>query len=269
MHAHTREVDPITESVLQTEDDFLAIGCEEIPFAHGRILRNPQHPLIYDVNCVRAVVGRPTMDELWDAFRKIGGGRGTRYQRVVSRDPATIRWLDELLLPRGFSRQVCVAMAQEGSVPAAPIPKGFDLHLVDREDRDLLQKVCASQDRVRRKEIWYGSVVSSQMDEMALRQMRLGGAEFLAAVTRTGRVAGSLLLWCRGEVGFIADVGTVPSHRRKGIASALVAAATAVARAKGCALVALTARRDDAPRRIYERLGFRVVGESVDWVRPG
>lgn len=268
MHAHTREVDPIADAVLQTEDDFLSIGCEEIRFPFGRVLRDPRHPLIYDVNCLRAVVGRPSLDEIWAAFRKIGGGRSTRYQRVVSRDPATIRWLDELLLPRGFARQVCVAMANRGSVPSAPVPKGYELHLVDRDDSDLIEKVCASQDSVRRKELWYGSVVSTQMDEMALRQMRLGGAEFLAAVTRSGRVAGSLLLWCRGEVGFIADVGTVPSHRRKGVASALVAAATAVAREKGCSLVALTARRDDAPRRIYEKLDFAVVGESVDWVRP-
>ena len=268
MHAHTHEVDPVAETVLQTEDDFLAIGCEEIRFPFGRVLRNPSQPLIYDVNCVRAVVGRPSMDELWEAFRRIGGGKSMRYQRLVSREPQTIRWLDELLLPRGFTRQVCVAMAQQGSVPTAPVPKGFELHLVDREDRELLGKVCASQDKVRRKELWYGSVVSSQMDEMALRQMRLGGAEFLAAVTRTGRVAGSLLLWCREGVGFIAGGGTGPSHRRKGIASALVAAATAVAREKGCSLVALTARRDDAPRRIYERLGFRAVGVSVDWVRP-
>ncbi|HLV61209.1 MAG TPA: GNAT family N-acetyltransferase [Fredinandcohnia sp.] len=266
MHAHTREVDPLAEVVLRTEDDFLAIGCEEFFFPFGRALRDPQHPLIYDVNCLRAAVGRPSMDELWTAFRKIGG-RSTRYQRVVSRAPETIRWLDELLLPRGFSRQACVAMVHRGGVPRAPVPEGYEIHLVDREDRALIEKVCASQDSVRRKEAWYGTVVSEQMDEMALRQMRLGGAEFLAAVTRTGRVAGSLLLWCHDGVGFIADVGTVPSHRRKGIASALVAAATVVAREKGCDLVALTARRDDAPRRIYERLDFQVVGESVDWVR--
>lgn len=268
MYARSSETNPIAEIVLHMEDDFLAIGCQEIQLPFGRLLRDPSHPLIYDVNCIRAVVGRPTIDDLWGAFRTIGGGRSTRYQRLVSRDPGTIDWLDELLLPRGFARQVCVAMAHRGPPPPAPVPPGIEIHLVDREDEELLAKVCASQDSVRRKEAWYGSVVSAQMDEMALRQMRLGGAEFLAAVTRSGSVAGSLLLYCKGEVGFIADVGTVPTHRRKGIASALVAAATAVAQQKGCTLVALTARRDDAPRRIYEKLDFVVVGESVDWVRP-
>jgi len=268
MHARTTETDPIAEVVLRTEDDFLAIGCQEIRLPFGRVLRDPSHPLIYDVNCIRAVVGRPSLDELWEAFRLVGGGRGTRYQRLVSRDPQTIAWLDELLLPLGFSRQVCVAMAHRGAPPEAPVPRGYEIHLVDREDDDLLARVCSSQDAVRRKEAWYAEVVSSQMDEMALRQMRLGGAEFLAAVTRRGTVAGSLLLYCKDGVGFIADVGTVPAHRRKGIASALVAAATAVARQKGCQLVALTARRDEPPRRIYERLHFEVVGESVDWVRP-
>lgn len=268
MHARTCDVDPRAEAALQTEDDFLAIGCEEIKLPFGRLLRDPRHPLIYDVNCLRAVEGRPSQEELWEAFRKIGGGKSTRYQRVLSRNPETIRWLDEMLLPRGFARQVCVAMVHRGPASAVRVPKGYTFHLVDRDDAALVDKVCASQDIVRRKEAWYGSVVSSQMDGMALRQMREGGAEFLAAVTRSGRVAGSLLLWCKDGVGFIADVGTVPSHRRKGVASSLVAAAVAVGREKGCNLVALTARRDDAPRRIYERVGFEVVGESVDWVRP-
>src|SRR5690606_17636857 len=114
--------------------------------------------------------------------------------------------------------------------PQVPTPAGVRLHLVDPDDEELLDAICASQDRVRRNEPWYGEVVSTQMDEMALRQMRLGGAEFLAAVLPDRSVAGSLLLFRHRGVGFIADVGTSPEHRRKGVASALVAAATAVAR---------------------------------------
>ena len=68
-------------------------------------------------------------------------------------------------------------------------------------------------------------------------------------------------------LGFIADVGTDPAWRRQGIASGLVAAASSLAQERGCTQVALTARRDDKPRDLYARLGFEVVGESVDWLR--
>lgn len=268
MQAHTREENRFAETILEVEDDFLALGCEEIGLPFGRLLRDPAHPLIYDVNCIRAVVGAPTYGELQRAFRRIGRSSGMRYQRLVSRDADTIQWLDELLIPKGFSRQVCVAMAHQGPVPTLPPPRGLTLHIVDPGDEALLQAICSSQDRVRRKEAWYGQVVSGQMDEMALRQMRLGGAEFFAAVRGDRGVAGSLLLWRHRGVGFIADVGTSPAYRRKGVASALVAAATSVAKERGCFLVALTARRDEAPRRIYQRLGFEPVGESVDWVKP-
>jgi GNAT superfamily N-acetyltransferase len=104
------------------------------------------------------------------------------------------------------------------------------------------------------------------MDALALRQVRRGG-EWFAAITRRGEVIGSLLLRRDRGVGFIADVGTAPAWRRRGIAPALVAAASAWSQGHGCALVGLTARRDEAPRRIYEDLGFRVVGETVDWLR--
>jgi ribosomal protein S18 acetylase RimI-like enzyme len=46
-----------------------------------------------------------------------------------------------------------------------------------------------------------------------------------------------------------------------------VAAAAELARERGCRVVGLTARRDDRPRRLYERLGFQLVGESIDYLR--
>jgi ribosomal protein S18 acetylase RimI-like enzyme len=82
-----------------------------------------------------------------------------------------------------------------------------------------------------------------------------------------GTVAGALLLFCRDGIGFVADVGTAPSYRRAGVATALVAAAASLAQGRGNSLVALTARRDDKPRQLYARLGFEVIGESVDWLR--
>jgi len=263
------EVSELAEAILQAEDDLLAVGCEVEPVPFARVLRDRTLSLIYDVNGLRNVRGKPTLQELTRAVEGSAGRKRDNHWRLVARDPATIQHLDALLLPRGFSRQVCVAMALHGEAPKVAVPKGLELVLAAPDDEDLLAAISHGQDLVRRDEIWYGVEVSRQMERLALRQMREGRAEFLAARTPEGEVVGSLLLRCDQGVGFIADVGTVPSWRRRGIASALVAAASALARMRGFSIVGLTARRDGSPRRIYADLGFITVGESVDWLRAG
>lgn len=256
----------LAETILAAEDELLASACTEVTTAWGRILIDAAHPSIYDVNCIRDARGPFTPAELEAAFARVMAESGCRHRRVASRDPATVRRLDGYLLGLNFTRQVCVAMLHRGTVPAPRIPRGLELVLVDPRDRRLVDGVGACQDLVRREEPWYSREVSRQMDDLALRQVRAGG-EFFAAVTRRGEVVGSLLLRRSRGIGFIADVGTIPSMRGRGVASALVAAATSFSLGEDCVAVGLTARRDDAPRRIYERLGYVVVGEAVDWLR--
>jgi ribosomal protein S18 acetylase RimI-like enzyme len=267
MRARASSAAEIAEAIFAAEDDLLAFGCRRERLSFGEALVDAAHPSIYDVNSLRAVVGTPTWPVLESGFSLVQRGCGCRHKRVVARDPETIRHLDGLLLPRSFQRQVCVAMALERPAPARPVPPGMTLHLVDEGDAAMLEAVSRCQDRVRRDEAWYSPDVSVQMDEMAERQLREGGAHFLAAVNAHGIVAGALLLYCRDSVGFIADVGTAPSFRRSGIATALVAAASSLAQGRGCSVVGLTARRDDDPRHLYARVGFEVIGESVDWLR--
>lgn len=257
-------LDPLAELVFQAEDDLLAIGCQQIRLPFGCMLRDPELPLIYDVNSLRKVQGRPTLSELRRVFR--AADPAGRHQRLVSRDPETVDWLDGILLPRGYYRQACVAMVLDGDAPAISVPEDVTICLVDPDDDEREKEVARCQDKVRRKEPWYGKEVSRQMDRMALRHVREGGAEHLAAFLPDGSVAGSLLLRCANGVGFIADVGTAPLWRRRGIASALVAAAAAIAQERGFEIVGLTARRDDSPRHLYARLGFRTLGESIDWL---
>jgi GNAT superfamily N-acetyltransferase len=62
----------------------------------------------------------------------------------------------------------------------------------------------------------------------------------------------------RDACGFIHDVAVDESGRRAGVATALVEAAIAWLRDRGAPRVVLwTAERNDAARRLFERLGFR------------
>lgn len=255
------------EAIFAAEDELLALGCRRDRLSFADLLADPAHASIYDVNCLRNVRGAPTWPQLESGFTRVIAATGGRHRRLVSRTPETIRHLDALLLPRSFTRQACVAMALPSAPGEAAVPDGLEVEIVGEADRKRLQAVNHCQDLVRRDEPWYAPEVSRQMDEMAFRQMQEGGAEFVAAVDPYGQVAGALLLLCREGVGFIADVGTAPMWRRRGVASGLVVAAANLARAQGCNLVGLTARRDESPRHLYSRLGFQVVGESIDWLK--
>jgi GNAT superfamily N-acetyltransferase len=60
-------------------------------------------------------------------------------------------------------------------------------------------------------------------------------------------------------------VATLPSHRGRGLASALVAGLVRAAHGRGCETTTLVATRAGAP--VYERLGYRDVGSLEMWER--
>ena len=63
-----------------------------------------------------------------------------------------------------------------------------------------------------------------------------------------------------GVIGQVEDVVTVPLARNRGHARSVVAAALAASREAGHELTFLWADEDDWPRRLYDKLGWDVVG---------
>ncbi len=72
-----------------------------------------------------------------------------------------------------------------------------------------------------------------------------------------GEPAGTTLLYSRLGMGYVDLVGTLPRHRRKGVASSLVTRAVADSRALGNRWTALEVVSGSPAERVYERLGFR------------
>jgi GNAT superfamily N-acetyltransferase len=68
----------------------------------------------------------------------------------------------------------------------------------------------------------------------------------------------------RGSVAEIDTVGTLPEHRNRGYARALILSAVRLARTSGADLVFLQADADDWPRDLYARLGFATVGTAYE-----
>ena len=76
----------------------------------------------------------------------------------------------------------------------------------------------------------------------------------------SGALASKADLLLRGDAAEIDDVLTLPDHRGRGYASAIVLEAVARARRAGADLVFLEAAEDDWPKDLYVRLGFETRG---------
>ncbi len=67
-------------------------------------------------------------------------------------------------------------------------------------------------------------------------------------------------------VGMIEDLFTLPTARRRGIATAMIAAFSDRLRASGCRVIFLGALASEQPKHLYARLGFCPVGLARSWV---
>jgi len=75
-------------------------------------------------------------------------------------------------------------------------------------------------------------------------------------------------LYSEGPDAQIEDVGTLPEHRGRGYATAVVLAAAAAARSDGADFVFLVADAEDWPKELYRRLGFDEVGHYTKFFVP-
>ena len=83
-----------------------------------------------------------------------------------------------------------------------------------------------------------------------------------------GEVASYSDLYQDGADAQVEDVGTLPEHRARGYATAIVLAAIEAARADGAEFVFLVADLDDWPKELYRKLGFEELGYFVKLVSP-
>jgi GNAT superfamily N-acetyltransferase len=82
-----------------------------------------------------------------------------------------------------------------------------------------------------------------------------------------GEPAAFAFLARRGDEGWIGGMGTVPTHRRRGLGEAALRAVLAEARSSGAASVRLEVIEQNEPaRRLYEKLGFERVRDLGVWI---
>jgi ribosomal protein S18 acetylase RimI-like enzyme len=232
-------------------------GTAERPSRFGTAVFTPELRRRYDSNLL--YVDRPvgSADELVEETDRLFSEAGLAHRAVLFRDDAE----GEGIVPEldGWRVERHVVMVQQRT----PEPAATDA--VEEVGHEQIAPA-------RRKQIlsypWSSDEVADELlayKELLARWVDVRGFAMLDG----GDVVSYADLYSDGRDAQVEDVATLPEHRGRGYAKAVVARAADEARAAGADFVFLVADEEDWPRELYGRLGFDVVGRYVKAVRPG
>jgi GNAT superfamily N-acetyltransferase len=173
--------------------------------------------------------------------------------------PDTAPQVEPALLAAGFTAEgrPPVLACTPADLRPRPAPDGVGYELAT--EREVLQQVLMLQHRA------YGEPApptSHDLDRI-VRHVERGGLTGLARDTGSGAVVGAgQTTRAVDGVAELAAVAVAESHRRRGIATGVSAFLTRAAHERGAELVWLEPGGPDE-QRVYERIGYRQVGEKL------
>lgn len=227
-----------------------------------------RHPELYDVHFLNAVLldaGAAVAPEALPALAdRWLGDLGHRH--VVLDDADAGERAAAALAPAGWERRRTLYMAFAGdprSVGADPRARA-----ISEAEMEALQLQAI------REEVPAAALRSGLVARLAARQraLRAGTPARCFGAGEAGGLQSMCTVFCDEDVGgrraaVIAEVGTLASHRGRGLARAAVGAAVAAAGEWGAELVVVSADADDWPQLLYAALGFAPLGRQVSLTR--
>jgi GNAT superfamily N-acetyltransferase len=242
------------------------LGNTGIAAAHCHIVADQAHPDVWDSNHADDVTAEIEA-EIDAVFAAMDAHLGHTPWRVVHTDCFTPdAFLARLALDDFKERPVTIQMALQGE----PTDRGaaIDLRLVvsDADWDALLQLVLADHAEGRRSG---GLELSPEFSaaKVAGYRAKSGAYHFHLAMQDGMAVAYGAHAAAPNGAGMIEDLFTLQSARRRGIATAMIAAFTDRLRGAGCHTIFIGALATEQPKHLYARLGFRPVMLARAWVR--
>ena len=227
--------------------------CEEVrTFSHGMVLRSPRHPDFWEYNCIRLDRPMEASEMIAAADRALAGCAHRLAEWTVPMPDGVVRELRE----RGWMATPLIFMLYDG-------------HTVP-EDRGELVEVY--YDAVRElRDIWhredFGEHTETETFHAQAREVaELADVRMIAAV-HEGRPIGFAQVETHDGGSEVTQMFVRPEPRGAGLGAALTAHAIR-AGSDAAPEVWICAERDDRPRRLYERLGFRALVETGSAILP-
>jgi ribosomal protein S18 acetylase RimI-like enzyme len=253
----TADLDRIAAFVRAFED---RRAREAVPFRYGTALFNRSLPRLWDWNTLRleSAEGASAADLAREADA-VQGGAGLLHRKITVDDAAVAERLAPGFASLGWQTQPLLVMAHRRKPDRAP---------------DLSGVAEVSEQALRHARLAAARANSWSKDPETVRQLLIGQqlrAEATSIRWFTARADGQPASYCElyadGRTAQIEDVTTLPEHRGKGLASAVVLRALTEARAGGHDLVFLVTAADDWPQELYGKLGFDPVGQFYSFLR--
>ena len=227
--------------------------CEVVrPFSHGLVFRSPRHPDFWEYNCIRLARPMEASEMIAAANRELVGCAHRLAEWMTPMPDDVVGELRE----RGWLATPLVYMLHDGR--AVPEDRG---ELVE-VDYDLVREL---------RDIWhredFGEHTETESFHAQAREVaELANVRVIAAV-EDGRPTGFAQVETHDGGSEVTQVFVRPERRGAGLGGALTARAIR-AGADAASDVWICAERDDRPRRLYERLGFRAVLETGAAILP-
>lgn len=242
------------------------LGNTQIAAPHCHIVTDRAHPDVWDSNHADEVTARSEA-EIESVFAAMDEHLGHTPWRVVHTDCFTPdAFLARLALEDFDERPVTIQMALRGGL--SDRGAAIDLRPVAADaDWDALLKLVRADHAEGRRTGDLDLSPEFSAAKVASYRAKSGAYHFHLA-TRLGiPVAYGAYAAAPNGAGMIEDLFTLQSARRRGIATAMIAAFTDRLRDAGCHTVFLGALATEQPKYLYARLGFRPVMLARAWVR--
>lgn len=234
-----------------------ALAGELATWIGGTVVLDRAAPDLWDSNHLR-------LERAWDdaperfpaAVEDATREHGLRTPVVAIAEPAQAERLGDELRAAGYVRDGFVFMASRTN-PRRPgdVVEVLDYTGVRAHRRPHMAMAWKSDEPPPPPEL---------VDQQLAADARVGGVveDRWFAVRDGGALVAMCRLLSRGDVGQVEDVSTLPAHRNRGYARAVVGAAVTASDAAGNALTFIVAHEDDWPRDLYAKLGFVIVGTT-------
>lgn len=233
-----------------------SLGWGEYRDLRGALALTSDAPL-EDLNRIESFTAdERTIDDLLDI--------GFALLRAFDREPAAYvtpldrpASLEERLRRRGLApSERTVTMVHRGAVPS-PRAEGVRIRRAEPDDARAVADIAAARGEKWLKPLMLKSVLAGVLEP--------GYTFYLAGVD--GETAGTVHLLVDGATAGVYGVATLKAYRRRGICTALLAAAIADARAEGCDVIGLRTGIEGSARKLFASLGFEEAHTAALWVQ--
>jgi GNAT superfamily N-acetyltransferase len=242
------------------------LGNANVAAARCHIVANPAFPEVWEANHADEVTAE-TETEIDAVFAAMEAHLAHTKCRIVHTDGFTSDAFLARLALHGFEEKfVVIQMALQGEVAHRGGPIELAPVTDEADWNALLKLVLADHAEGRRTG---GMILPPEFSAEMVASYRAKSAafHFHLAVSDGIPVAFGAYAIAPGGVGIIDELFTLPSVRRQGFATGIIAEFADRLRAAGCETIFIGALVNETAKHLYAKLGFRPVGLARTWVK--